>query len=231
MKWMLWVAISAMLTGTASATAVDPDSAEQDQVSRASHLIQEQKPAEAVPLLDKVIAANDARHRKSTELIYCARTQVETLLYMAEAATAKRSAIAVDPTWCDAIHLKGYALVELGRPAEAREFSQRAVAMAPHNAYYRAELAESYKSDRNWDKAFALFKQAADDARYFSPEGSKTAELARALRGMGFVLSEKGQFDEAKKLFEECLRLDPKDGKAKSELQYIADQRARRGAS
>ena len=47
---------------------------------------------------------------------------------------------------------------------------------------------------------------------------------------MGFV-REQARWDEAEKLFRECLKLNPEDTKAKSELDYIAQQRARRGVN
>ena len=90
--------------------------------------------------------------------VYCARGQAEVLLYMAEAAAAKRSAIAVDPTYCDAIFLKGFALIDLGQAAEARRYIERAAAMAPRNAYFRAELAESYKTARDSGKRVAIVR-------------------------------------------------------------------------
>ena len=80
-------------------------------------------------------------------------------------------------------------------------------------------------------EAYDLFAQAAKDARSFSPASEKTAELGRALRGMGFTLIEKGRLDEAEKLFRECLQLNPDDGKAKSELRYIEDHRAEKKVS
>jgi tetratricopeptide (TPR) repeat protein len=225
-----WVVLAAFGISSAAAPAAEPDAiqrAEQQQVADASHLIANQKPSDAIALLDKVIAANEGRHQDKTQLLYCARSQEEVLLYMMEAAVAKHNAAALDSTYCDAIFLKGFALIDLGQPAEARKYVERAVSMAPHNAYYRAELAESYKAARDWDKAYALFEQAAGDARQFSPADAKSFELTRALRGMAFVRSEQGRFDDAEKLIRECLRLNPDDAKAKSELDYIAKQRAR----
>lgn len=228
------VAAAAFAICSTAALAGEPDAvakAEQQQVADASQLISDQKPSEAIVVLDKVIATNEARHQDKAQQVYCARSTVEVLLYTGEAAAAKRNAVALDPTYCDAIFLKGFALIDLGQAAQARAYIERAVAMAPHNAYYRGELAESYKSERDWDKAYALFKQAAADARAFSPADSKTFELTRALRGMGFVRSEQRRFDEAERLFRECLELDPDDAKAKSELNYIAQQRARQSAT
>ncbi len=226
--------IAAVAVWSVAAHAEQPDAvaaAEQQQIDDANKLIRDQKPADAIVLLDRVIAANEARHTNNDQLIYCARTPEETLLYMLEAATAKRSAVALNPTYCDAVFFKGFALIDLGKPEEARNYIARAVDMAPHNAYYRGELAESYKTTHDLDKAYSLFEQAAEDARGFSPESSKTYELTRALRGMGWVRSEQRRFDEAEKFFRECLQLNPDDAKAKSELDYIKDEREKQLAS
>jgi tetratricopeptide (TPR) repeat protein len=217
-----------------AALAAEPDAvakAEQQEVETAKNLIADKRPSDAVVLLDKVIAANEARHHDKSQQIYCARSQEEVLLYMFEAAAAKHSAIAVDPTYCDAIFLKGFSLIDLGQPTEARKYIEQAVAMAPHNAYYRGELAEGYKIEHNFEEAYNLFEQASADAREFTPKEDKTFELTRALRGMGWVRSEQGRFDEAEKLFRECLQIDPEDAKAKKELDYIAQQRGKRATS
>jgi len=228
LRKLLAAAASAFLS--TSSIAGEPDAIaqeEQQQVANARQLISDQKPSDAIVLLDKVIVANEARHQDKAQQIYCARSQEEVLLYMLEAAASKRRAVALDPTYCDAIFLKGFALIDLARPAEARANIERAVAMAPRNAYYRGELAETYKNAHDLDEAYSLFERAADDARQFTPADEKTFELTRALRGMGWVRSEQRRFDEAEKLFRECLALKPDDTKAKSELEYIAQQRAR----
>jgi Flp pilus assembly protein TadD len=45
------------------------------------------------------------------------------------------------------------------------------------------------------------------------------------MRGMGFVLIERGGLDEAEALFRDCLKLNPDDDHAKKELAYITEQR------
>lgn len=215
----------------AEAQSGDIEKQESEQLDQGAELITSGRPADGIAILDNVIAANEARHAGSNKLVFCARDVAETLVYMTEASLLKRDAVAVGPTWCDALYLKGYALVDLRRPAEARTYIEKAVTMAPHNAHYRAELAEGYKAERNWDKAYALFEQAAGDARSFSPEPVKKAQLGRAMRGMGFTLIEKGQLDAAEKKFRECLELDPQDERSKSELRYIEEQRAKKAVS
>lgn len=198
------------------------------EVSRAVHMILNGQPKQAMPILDAVIAANQARHPDPAVQVYCARSPAETLVYMTESAAVGRSAVAVEDTWCDAIFFKGYALIDLGQPAEARKWLERAVAMAPHNAHYKGELAETYKAAKDWDKAYALFRETADDAQTYSPDDIKKFDLGRAWRGMGFVLIEQGKLDEAQAIFEKCLTLDPNDEKAKGELRYIEEQKAKR---
>lgn len=222
------LAIALVSTPVAASAPDEITQSQRVQVDQAIDLIHDGRPADAIKQLDEVIAANDARYRDLGRDIYCTRTTTEAVLYMGMSGAAKRDAVAIDPTWCDAIFYKGFALIDVGRPAEARKWLERAVAMAPNNAHYGNELAESYKTERNWEKAYALFEKAAGDARTFSPDNRKSAELGRALRGMGFVRIETGQLDEAQKYFEDSLKIDPNNPNARSELQYIAEQRALR---
>ena len=219
-------ATAASAAQNATASAAQSPTAEETQLQAAIDLAHGGRPAEALPLLDKVIAASEARYRGPVRDIYCARGLTDTMMYMTQSAAAKRNAVAIETTWCDALFLKGFVLVDLKRPAEARQWIEKAVAMAPRNAHYRNELAEGYKAERNWTKAYALFEQAAEDAKAFSPEDVKKAELGRALRGMAFVRVETGDFHQAQKLIEQALELDPNDLKARNELQFIAEQRA-----
>jgi tetratricopeptide (TPR) repeat protein len=45
---------------------------------------------------------------------------------------------------------------------------------------------------------------------------------------MGWILVERGKLDEAEALYRQCLELNPDDSHAKAELDYIAQQRAKR---
>jgi Flp pilus assembly protein TadD len=190
-------------------------------------LIRDKKPAEAIVVLDRTIAAEAARHSGETRQIYCAHTPEETLLYTATAAKDRKSAIVIEPTWCQSIFLKGFALIDLNRPDEARPLFEQAVAMAPMNSQFLAELGEWHKGHREWDRAYALFEKALEGAIFSTPDIRNTHKT-RALRGMAFVLIEQGKLDEAERRLRECLQIDPNDPGAKNELQYIREQRGRR---
>ena len=175
---------------------------------------------------EALIAAYEKDYAGEKRQIFSARTQTESLMYMTQAAAARTSSIALDDGWSTAWFLKGFALIDLNRSDEAGPALERAVALAPLNAQFLAELAEWHKSRRQWDKALDLFNRA-DAAAAYSPDSVKAFEQGRALRGIGFVQIELGKLDEAEAMFNRALALDPNDAKAKGELDYIRDQRAK----
>lgn len=212
----------------ASSAASVPDAAAQNAlIERAVTLMHEKKNAEAIPLLDQVIGAEEKAYAGEKRQIYSARSGAESLMYMLEAAAARKEAVAVGPEWSLALFLKGFALVDSGSADAAGPLFERAVALSPANSQYLAELGEWHKSRREWDQAYARFKKAEDVAGLVS-EHRRKPERSRALRGMGFVLIEQGKLDEAEKMFRKCLEIDPNDEGAKGELEFIRQQRRSR---
>ncbi len=190
-------------------------------------LIRDKRPAEAIVVLDRIIAAEAARHAGETRQIYCAYTPEETFLYTVTAANQKKQAVVLEPTWCQSIFLKGFALIDLNRSDEARPLFEQALAMAPMNSQFLAELAEWHKGRREWDRAYSLFEKALEGALFSTPD-IRNNHKTRALRGMAFVLIEQGKWDQAERRLRECLEIDPNDQGARNELQYISEQRGRR---
>jgi Tfp pilus assembly protein PilF len=234
MKWIfsLLLALAAPLPASAqpvppaAARSLDP-AAEDALIERAATLIQERKPAEAIALLDQVIAAEETAHKGETRRVYSSRGPAETLLYMVQAAAAKQEAIAAGPQWGLATFLKGFALIDLGSAEAAGPLLARAAELSPANSQYLAEFGEWHKSRRDWAQAYAWFEKA-EGAAALSPPHSQTPNRTRALRGMGFALIEQGKLDEAAKAFKKCLELDPNDAGAKQELDYIRGLRRQR---
>lgn len=200
---------------------------EDDRFDRVADLISGQKPAEAIALLDLIIADQEKAHRGETRQVYCSRSLVETMLYSGMGAKAAKGAVVLGPDWSMAIFLKGFSLIDLNRSDEAKPLFEKAIAMSPMNAQFLGELGEWYKNRRDWSKAYDLFQRARAAAEY-SPADMKDHDLRRGMRGMGFILIEQGKLDEAEALFRKCLEIDPNDAGAKQELQYIAEQRAKR---
>jgi tetratricopeptide (TPR) repeat protein len=191
-----------------------------DQLDQALSLIHAGKPADAVAVLDKVIAAEENRYRDEKRLIFSARTMPETILYAGMGAAQKKSAVVLDATWSLAYFLKGFALVDLNRPDDAKTYFDKAIGLAPMNAQFLAERAEWFKSRKDWANAYSDF-EAASTAAAFSPDDAKSFEQRRAWRGMAFARTEQGKVDEARQLLKKCLKLDSSDDKCKRELDYV----------
>ncbi|MGV3512753.1 MAG: tetratricopeptide repeat protein [Novosphingobium sp.] len=98
--------------------------------------------------------------------------------------------------------------------------------IAPLNAQYTSELAEWFKTQRDWKRSFSLFEEALQSAET-APEDRRAHYKARALRGMGFNRIEMGQLDEAEKLFNLSLAFDPESPAAMNELKYIRQVRGK----
>jgi tetratricopeptide (TPR) repeat protein len=222
MRLLLMISLVAMsVAGHAATATAAPDMQErQTQVEKAHAALLETKPEEAIRIVDPVIAAFDAEKTDNTKDYFCAEGPVQTLLLAGQGAANKRDTIIMDGALCHAIFIKGFALIDLNRSAEAGAFLERAAAMAPLEAHYANEYAEWHKSRRNWQKSFELFEKARSLSTY-APEKHKVEIEARSLRGMAFTKIELGDLDQAEKYIRESLKLTPKNIGAVRELEYI----------
>lgn len=217
--------LHAILAAAALLAAADEDP-QAKVVVAAAQAMATGHPDVAIATVDPALAAYDKQFAGEKRRIVCAYTPEDTLLNLLGAAADKTDAIAVTGSWCDALFIKGFSLVDLHRYDKGVPLLERATTMAPHRAHFLNELGYAYQQQKRWDQSFAAFARAAD-ATAFSDKARVTTEKGRALRGMGYALIEQGKWDEAEKLYRECLAMDPDDVKAKNELQFIAEQRAR----
>jgi tetratricopeptide (TPR) repeat protein len=217
--------------GTPPQAAANPeDAALGQQLMAGANLLQLRQPDRAIAEhFDKIIAAYELRYKDQKAKPYTGRSQVESLLYLLQAANSKeepkQGAIIVPQVWSDAWYLKAYALIELKRPAEARSALEAALALAPRNSQYLGELGTVYLGQRNWPQALKIFEQAEAAAKEFSPPEVKNKELSRAWRGIAYVYVEQGRWDDAEKVYLQCLELDKNDRRAQNELNYVRTQR------
>ena len=196
------------------------------KIDQAANLIKAGQAAEAIKILDVVIADEGARHRDSSQIYFSARSLVEAIVYTGLAGAQSKNSTILDDSWAYGHFLKGFALIDLGRSDEAKAEFDNAIGLAPMNSQFFAERAEWHKNRKDWSNAYADFESASNAAE-FSPDDAKKAEKARALRGMGFVRIEQGEFKEAEKLFRQSLKLQPGNEGALSELEYIKSRRTK----
>jgi tetratricopeptide (TPR) repeat protein len=221
-------------TPAPTASTADADEAAQGAaLDRAWARIQAGHSEQALPILDAVIAHYEARHPAGKVRWYVARDAAEAITYTALAtmsidrAAGETGAQVLVVHWADAWFLKGYALVELGRLDAAHAALGKAVGLSPNNATYLIEQAEVSKLERDWATASELYTRA-EAAAEFSPPAQRRHDRGQALRGEAFVGVEIGHLDDARKILEECLKLDPNDARAKEDLAYIAKLQAQK---
>lgn len=202
------------------------ENAQQKLVHEAAQLLSEGSVSEALARLDEAISSYEERFGASKKKVYSARSTVEVLMYMAEAAQAKTDAVAVESEYGYAYYLKAYVLIELQRREDALNALQKAVALSPRNAQFLAELGNIHQTAKDWPRALEVY-QEAESAAEFSPEDVKAKELGRALRGIGYVFIETGRYDEAEAIYRRCLKIDPGDATAARELEYVRQLRTR----
>jgi len=229
MSLLLFIAASA---GVAVAAEPDKDPQMLKLLHEARTLIDSKKPAPAIEKCDKVIATFKAAYSSHKEKIYCARSSTESLGYLLKSAatidrgTPTAGAIALSSLWADAYFMRGYALQDLGRTAEAKKQINLALELSPLSPQYLCELGEIYELEKNWPKALQTFKEAENN-NSLAPDESRALELGQARRGIGYVLVELGKLDEAEKKYQECLKADPNDTRAARELEYVRQLRNR----
>jgi tetratricopeptide (TPR) repeat protein len=225
--------VLALIVATTVGLAVaggDPDKDPQMMklLQDARHNIDSKNPASAIAKCDQVINAYKAHYAGSKQKIFCARSPEESLGLLLKAAVDKNNAIVLSFTWSDAYFMKAYALQELQRLDEAKATLQQALKLSPFDAQYLAELGEINALEKNWQKAEQLYREAEENAPLSPPE-ARAGELAVARRGLGYVLVELGKLDEAEKKYQQCITTNPNDTKAKAELQYVREQKAKKG--
>lgn len=196
------------------------------QIEAAAQSVREHRPQAALDRLTPVIAAYEADHATETRRIYCGTSLQEAIVYAGMGARDKVGAVVLLPGYCTALYLKGYALVDLGRIAEAKAMYERLLTLAPMHAQYRTEYGQLIRLEKDWPRMLAICTRAQEDAGIAEP-GIKSVQQGAALRCQGYALIELHRYDEAEARYRAALALDPKDAKAQNELRYIAEQRAK----
>jgi len=205
-----------------AAVKAEPAVNDQGQLLEGRKVLSQGNPQKAiVEYFDPVILRYESLYKDSPKHIYSAQNQVEMIIYAALPDDRKRDIEVLDGTWSNAYLMKAYALTELNKLNDAQAALGSAIALSPLNSQFISELAYTYQAQKNCEKSIATYVQASSAAELGSDDTTKTVDLTRAWRGQGYCLVEQGKFDEAEAMYKKCLALDPKDNKARGELEYI----------
>ena len=222
----IFIALLVLLSGCATQSQTtnrppsDPTKAEL-HLTKGYSFLAERRTKQAIVEFDKAIASCNEQYINSDQKLYASRGMTETIYYMLKAAAEEQSAIAVGTICSDALYLKGYASLDMGRIEVAEDYIKQAINMAPVNSMYLSELGHIYQSKNDWQAALDIFIRSEEAANTYSPDEIKNQELTRAKRGVGYNLIELGRLDEAEQKFKECLSINSTDQGAINELKYI----------
>jgi len=184
----------------------------------------------AIPLLDKAIARYEKQFAADPRQRYAASGNVETLFYLTKAANEGKEAYIIDPRWAELYYLRAYAHNELGELAAGKADLDALLALQPANAQALNERGFYYQREKNWQAAAAAFEQAAEFSPWIEETATRQKMYGAAQRGLGFTLIERGRWQDAEAIYQKLLQENPHDDRARNELEYIRQQRAKHPA-
>ena len=161
---------------------------------------------------------------------YAASGNVETLFYLTKAANEGKEAYIIDPRWAELYYLRAYAHNELGELAAGKADLDALLALQPANAQALNERGFYYQREKNWQAAAADFEQATEFSQWIEDTATRQKMYGAAQRGLGFTLIERGRWQDAEAIYQKLLQENPHDDRARNELEYIRQQRAKHPA-
>ena len=110
-------------------------------------------------------------------------------------------------------------IVMLDAASLRRQVGRHAQALNERGFYYQRE--------KNWQAAADDFAKAAEYSQWLENPTERQMMHAAAQRGLGFTLIERGRWQEAEAIYQKLLEENPQDERARNELEYIHQQRAK----
>ncbi len=207
------IAGTALLASTAAAQSKKSD------LELAQELLKAGQADQSLALIDPIIAQAMLKDAKDPTAI-CPGVAAAVLQSFMEGVS-----VSVENDWCEAMLLKGYALNELKRSAEAAPVLEALVRHDPKNAQYLIEYAYTVRVNGHVERSLDLYKRAEKLASKL-PDRERSAHWrAVALRGQGYAYSELQRWDDATKGYERSFKYEPDNDIARNELQYIEQNR------
>jgi len=182
---------------------------------------------EAMPLLDEAIRLFEQRFASEKRQLFAAGSQPEALLYLLDAANAQKEAVVVDGRWAELFYLRAYAHNELGELEAGKRDLDALLRLSPANALALNERGFYFNRQKNWQAAAGDFEEAADVCKLNENPADRQLQCAAAQRGLAFTLTERGRWQDAEAIYQRLLQENPQDERAKHELEYIRQQRAK----
>lgn len=127
-----------------------------------------------------------------------------------------REAVAVDPGYKEAVLFLNENYREDGDFEAIIDLLNHILDQGEEDPYYKWELAKAYEEEEQFEDALNSYRLAFEDLK----------EDLDFLKAFGYFLVEDGKIEEAKKVFESYLKLDPLDTEIETFLDRLIDEKA-----
>ena len=196
------------------------------RVEAAMALLQRGQAAQALPQLDKLVAEADATLKRDTQnRVYAADDRNFVIASLLEAAKRKQSAVVVSTDWIAPLYARAYALIELGQLDRARADLDRVLAISPYTPRALGERAQISMHRKDFAAAEVDLNKMREYGKMSANPADAIGYQGFALRGLGYIAVERKQWDKALGFYNEALKLNPNDSKAKAEIDFIRRSR------
>jgi tetratricopeptide (TPR) repeat protein len=225
MTKMTGLVIAAMLAASPMSAAgqdKDRDAAAAATIGHAFSAIQAGNPAQALSMVDPLVASFEKDFAGEKRHVYCSQTAEQEGYYLTTAGGTGAVRL-VPSTWCEALYVKAFALVDLDRLDDAQSTFERLITFAPKHSRYLNELAYVFLKKKEWQRSIDAYTNA-EAAASFTP-GRRDYERCVSFRGIGYDLVELGRLDDAEAAYRKCLAIIPDEPKSLGEIEYIKEQR------
>lgn len=194
------------------------------RVEAAMALLQRGQAAQALPQLDKLVAEAEATLKRDTQnRVYAADDRNFVIASLLEAAKRKQSAVVVSTDWIAPLYARAYALIELGQLDRAD--LDRVLAISPYTPRALGERAQISMHRKDFAAAEVDLNKMREYGQMSANPADAIGYQGFALRGLGYIAVERKQWDKALGFYNEALKLNPNDDKAKAEIDFIRRSR------
>jgi len=190
---------------------------ERKNLLAASKLSDLKKHSEAEVTLDKIITFFEGSMNEVGATYVCLANRDELISYQREHPETKK-VIWLDWVFGETIYKKAWIAVEQKQFDQALLLLEKAIAFSPYKAVAYNERGHLLIRKKQWLEAGKSYLKAIElSEKYPHSKSMKPA----ALRGLGFILTELGDFPKAKAMYAMSLELEPNNSVALHELEYL----------
>ena len=185
--------------------------------------IRAKNPGRALEMVKPLLADFEKRYAGEKRHIFCAVNSSQQKAYLSDAAAAKLDVVTIEPDWCRAQYIRGYALIDLGKMDDALAAFRHLTDLAPKNSRYLNELGYVLADQKEYADAAKAYERslAAVD---LSPD-DYDREKCVAYRGIGYNMAKLGKLDDAEAAYRNCLAIGIDSDEVQDALDDLDEQR------